>query len=472
MAESLSSVARKVKRNGLLSARDCGIIPLAMRYAIISDIHANAAALRTVLVDAQDMRVDKIICLGDVLGYGPDPVQALETVYARVHVCLAGNHDDAVCGRRTTEDFNDFAAAAVARQRKTLTADALAWLKKLPYVCAMGDFACTHGDFSDPEAFNYILEPEEALPSWDARPEPLLFVGHTHQPGIFVLGESGMPHRLEPADFAVEEGKRYIVNVGSVGYPRSGMCRSFYCIYDDQSRAVFFRSLPFDLEGYREKMGGKGLDEAPWVAARAQERATPLVRGRAKFGKGLSVKTGTGRATAAAAPTAPKRRSLLPIVLAASLALALGAALAVHFGTREKTVVKTVVKQETVTQTVVKEVVKEVPALAPAAAPVKSETIAFQIGTRAVFFSLKLAKGSPPAMVRFTFKDAKGAVRLAPLAPSGVVKQNLTKFRKGNGIAVPQGAVSAVVEVGGVEKDAPCTIEHFYFSDKEEGKDK
>ena len=126
MAESLSSAARKVKRNGLLSARDCGIIPLAMRYAIISDIHANAAALRTVLVDAQDMRVDKIICLGDVLGYGPDPVQALETVYSRVHVCLAGNHDDAVCGRRTTEDFNDFAAAAVARQRKTLTADALA----------------------------------------------------------------------------------------------------------------------------------------------------------------------------------------------------------------------------------------------------------------------------------------------------------------------------------------------------------
>ena len=131
-----------------------------MRYAIISDIHANAAALRTVLVDAQDMRVEKIICLGDVLGYGPDPVQALETVYSRVHVCLAGNHDDAVCGRRTTEDFNDFAATAVARQRKALTANALDWLKKLPYVCAMGDFACAHGDFSDPEAFNYILAPE------------------------------------------------------------------------------------------------------------------------------------------------------------------------------------------------------------------------------------------------------------------------------------------------------------------------
>ena len=128
---------------------------------------------------------------------------------------------------------------------------------------------------------------------------------------------------------------------------------------------------------------------------------------------------------------------------------------------------KTVVKQETVTQTVV----KEVPA-APAIAPVKSEPLAFQIGTPAVFFSLKLAKGSPPAMVRFTFKDAKGAVRPAPLAPSVVVKQNLTKFRKGHGIAVPQGAVTAIAEVGGVTKDAPCEIAHFYFSDKEEGTDK
>ena len=441
----------------------------AMRYAIISDIHANAAALRTVLVDAQDMRADRIICLGDVLGYGPDPVQALETVYSRVHVCLAGNHDDAVCGRRTVDDFNEFAAAAVVRQRKALTADAMSWLSKLPYVCEMDGFACSHGDFSEPEAFNYILEPEEAMPSWDIRHEPLLFVGHTHQPGIFVLGESGQPHRLEPSDFVVEEGKRYIVNVGSVGYPRSGTCRSFYCIYDDQSRAVFFRSLPFDLEGYREKMGGKGLDEAPWVTARAQERATSLVRDGAKFGKAVRVKAAPGVTRTISAQ--PRRRSVLPVVLAASLALAVGAALAVRFGTREKTVVKTVVKQETVTQTVVKEIVKEVPSAVPMAVPVRTETLALEWGTDRVFFSLKLAKGSAPAQVRFTFKDAKG--RLLP-AQEGSFKvvQSLTRNRGKRGLAVPQGAVSAVVAVGGGDKDSHCEIAHFYFSDKEEGKDK
>ena len=432
-----------------------------MRHAILSDIHANAAALRTVLVDAQDMNVDRIVCLGDVLGYGPDPVQALETVYSRVHVCLAGNHDDAVCGRCSLGDFNDFAAAAVKRQRTTLTADALKWLKSLPYTCEMSGFACTHGDFSAPEEFNYILEAEDAVPSWDVRAEQLLFVGHTHQPGIFVIGRSGVPHRLEPADFVLEEGKRYIVNVGSVGYPRSGLCRSFYCIYDDATRTVRFRSLPFDLEGYREKMGGKGLDEAPWVAARAEERAVPKVRDRAKFGKGGAAKAGTGTVASAAVPLSPKRRSLLPVVLAASLALALGAALAVHFGTREKTVVKTVVK----------EVVKEVPAVTSMAAPVKTETLALEWGTDRVFFSLKLAKGSAPAQVRFMFKDANGGMLPAQEDAFRVV-QSLTRSKGKRGLAVPQGAVSAVVAVGGVEKDSHCKIAHFYFSDKEEGKDR
>ena len=442
-----------------------------MRYAILSDIHANAAALRTVLVDAQDMHVDKLICLGDVLGYGPDPVQALEMAYSRIHVCLAGNHDDAVCGRCSTDDFNDFAAAAVVRQRKMLANEAMEWLKKLPYACAMPGFACAHGDFSAPEDFNYILDPADAMPSWEARHEPLLFVGHTHQPGIFVMGNDARPYNLEPVDFKLEEGLRYIVNVGSVGYPRSGLCRSFYCIYDDVLRSVFFRSLPFDLEGYREKMGGKGIDEAPWVAARAKERAVPRVRDRARFGKGVTVKAGTGAAANVAAPPPPKRRSLLPVALAASLALALGAALAVHFGTRRKTVVKTVVKQETVTETVVREVVKEVPAVQAVAAPVKTETLALEWGTDRVFFSLKLAKGSAPAQVRFTFKDAKGGM-LPAQEDSFRVVQSLTRNKGKRGLSVPQGAVSAAVAVGGAEKDARCEIAHFYFSDKEEGKGK
>ena len=270
-----------------------------MRYAIVSDVHANEAALRAVLTDAADEKVEKIICLGDVLGYGPDPVAALELVYRRAHVCLAGNHDDAVAGRFPVEDFTDFAAAAVLRHRAAITREAKDWLAHLPYTCEFEGFACAHGDFSDPGNFNYVLEAQDAVPSWDARKEQLLFVGHSHQPCIFVLGASGTPHRIDAADFTLEDGKRYIVNPGSVGYPRSGDCRSSYCIYDDAERTVEFRSLPFDLDSYAEKMHGQGLNEAPWMLARAAERRRPAVRGNAKFGvkrsaaTGASIPTGT-----------------------------------------------------------------------------------------------------------------------------------------------------------------------------------
>ena len=273
-----------------------------MRYAILSDIHANAAALRVVLTDAADMHAERIVCLGDVLGYGPEPVEALELTYRRAHVCLAGNHDDAVAGRYPERDFTEFAAAAVKRHRAALAQKAIDWLRHLPHTCefqspgggaADGAFACAHGEFYDPKHFDYILEPADAMPSWRERTEQLLFVGHTHKPGIFVLGESGVPHALEPMDFTLEPGKRYLVNVGSVGYPRSGACRSFYCIYDDQSRTVFFRSLPFDLDGSRAKMNGQGMDEAPWMKARARERKPAEIRGMEKF--------------AAPSPARPKR---------------------------------------------------------------------------------------------------------------------------------------------------------------------
>ena len=255
-----------------------------MRFAIISDIHANAAALRAVLTDAQDCGVERVVCLGDVLGYGPEAVETLELVYKRVHVCLAGNHDDAICGRCSMEDFTDFAAAAAKKQRELLTEKAMTWLKSLPYVWARGEVACAHGSFAYPELFRYITSPDEAMPSWEARTEKLLFVGHTHDPGIFVIGASGTPHQLPPSDFQLEGGKRYIVNVGSVGYPRSGSCRSSYVIWDERTRVVTFRTLPFDLDGYREKMNGRGLEEAPWIVRRQQERARPDLREEVKFG--------------------------------------------------------------------------------------------------------------------------------------------------------------------------------------------
>lgn len=226
-----------------------------MRYAVISDLHANLTALESVLADAETLGVDEIVCLGDVVGYGPQPAEVLSRVRSRCSVTLAGNHDDAVSGRLDPADFIDLAADAVTRHRGMLEPDAIAWLKQLPRVCRFGSAAAAHGDFADPPKFYYVRDDEDARANFEAVSDQLLFVGHTHEPCIFLTGQSGRIYRLEPQDFTVETGKRYIVNPGSVGYPReqNGECRSSYVIYDSGTGDVRYRFLPFAVSGMLQR---------------------------------------------------------------------------------------------------------------------------------------------------------------------------------------------------------------------------
>ena len=445
-----------------------------MRYAIISDLHANEAALRAVLLDAADAHADKIICLGDVLGYGPDPVATLELAYRKVHICLAGNHDDAIANRCSTDDFTDFAAQAVKRQRQLLTQEAVDWLRRLPYTCEVDGFACVHGDFSDPKHFNYVLEPEDAMPSWQERSEQLLFVGHTHKPGIFVLGASGAPHLLDPIDFTLEEGKRYLVNVGSVGYPRSGICRSCYCIYDTESQTVFFRTLPFDLEGYTAKMHGKGLDEAPWVGDRVRERRRPEVRRAASFGKAQpkakqpltrSVRPSTSSTQSSAPSGQPStragtsRRSFGPGFFLGAIVLALAG---VYCTVR---LVATLPGQKEEQRKIAKIVIPEVLAAAEPEEPtttapetpgviVRSEKSTVPAGGR-IAFAMKLKRGSAPVWVHVRYEDGNGAPIGDDLWYQGV---KLSKRSPKGGMAAPEGATAVFVEVLKPHSDDTCEV--------------
>ncbi|MGN0877082.1 MAG: SUMF1/EgtB/PvdO family nonheme iron enzyme [Kiritimatiellia bacterium] len=241
-----------------------------MKYAIITDIHANASALRSVLADAHDCGVEKVICLGDVVGYGPEPAETLQLVYDRVHVCLAGNHDDAVCGRCVLDNFNDFAASVIKRHRAALSANALNWLETRPYIWEAESACGVHGDFSAPVQFSYVEQPEDAVPSFLVRQEQLLFVGHTHRPGYFTLDEEGVLNMYAPADFTLVPGLRYLVNPGSVGYPRTEGGRISYVIYDSERKHVSFRTLPFDIEDYIARMRSHGLEAAKWMSVRGQ----------------------------------------------------------------------------------------------------------------------------------------------------------------------------------------------------------
>ena len=226
-----------------------------MKYAIISDVHANEQALRLVLADARAQGADQVICLGDVVGYGPSPAKALTLVRQSAAITLAGNHDDAVCGRLGIETFIGLASDAVQRHRQALGGNDLNWLRSLPYDCRFEDAIAAHGDFTDPRAFHYVEDERDAAVNFAATTAQLMFVGHTHEPGFFLTGQSGKVYHLEPQDFTLEDGKRYIVNPGSVGYPRAanGTCHSTYVLYDAATRTVFFRTLPFAVSSVMQR---------------------------------------------------------------------------------------------------------------------------------------------------------------------------------------------------------------------------
>jgi len=252
----------------------------SMRYAIVSDIHANLQAWNAVLTDIATNRIDRIVCLGDMVGYGPHPAEVLQSVHSHVDAMTMGNHDAAVCGKIDPVRFNLHAREMVLWTRAALGPQATAFLGTLPLMLKGPDFLCAHGDFAAPAAFRYIVEPQDALPSWSAVLEPLLFVGHSHVPLIHVMGQSGTPHTVAAEDFLLEPGKRYIVNAGSVGHPRDGDCRACYCLYDSDQQLVAWRRVAFDLDAYRDALVSANLSvaHAPFLEADPRKR---LVQTRA-----------------------------------------------------------------------------------------------------------------------------------------------------------------------------------------------
>ena len=226
-----------------------------MRYAILSDIHANENAFRHALADAYAKGVREVICLGDVVGYGPLPNETATLARQSCAHVIAGNHDDAVTGRIDASDFIDLAGDAVRRHREVLSPDNLAWLKSLDHVYAGDGFRAAHGDFTDPQKFYYVQDESDAKANFESTDAQLMFVGHTHTPQLFLTGQSGKVYKLEPTDFVVEDGKRYIVNPGSVGYPRenNGTCLSSYAIYDSDEKSVTFQTLPFAVSSVLQR---------------------------------------------------------------------------------------------------------------------------------------------------------------------------------------------------------------------------
>lgn len=231
-----------------------------MQIALVSDIHANIQAWKAVLLDFRSLGIDTAFCLGDIVGYGPNPAETLSSVNANCQHMVLGNHDAVVCGKLKPDLFNEKAADLIRWSMTRLNDKAFKMLSALPLSINCPDFRCAHGDLGDPSAFNYVSGPDEAAPSWNHAEGNLFFIGHTHEPAIFILGDSGIPRSVEPQDFIVEEDRRYVVNTGSVGQPRDGLALASYCILETSTRSVFWRRVPFDIDEYRKAVLAAGLD--------------------------------------------------------------------------------------------------------------------------------------------------------------------------------------------------------------------
>ena len=231
-----------------------------MKYAIISDIHANLEALQTVVEDARS-QVDTFVCLGDIVGYNASPAECLSLVQELCEVIIVGNHDQATAGTRTYDDFNSYAQEAINWTKEQLTPTDIDFLKNLELTEVFGKhYLAAHG--SPRHTDEYLLHPQRIQQNFAylIKNMPRIhccFVGHTHVPMIWQCSEEGVISPVEKIGsdtVYLDPSRRYIINPGSVGQPRHGDPASSYLILDDDSLTATFRAISYDIGATQDKI--------------------------------------------------------------------------------------------------------------------------------------------------------------------------------------------------------------------------
>lgn len=229
-------------------------------FAILGDIHSNYEALMTVLDDCRREGVTDFLCTGDVVGYNANPKECMKIVRELGCPVVKGNHDHYVSSEQNLDDFQPHAAAVVEWTRHQLSDEELLWLKTLPFTVTVMGMTLVHATNDRPENFGYVFDNLQAEANFIRQRTPLCFHGHTHCPMIYEKSMQGV-FRIDPQEFKIPLGRKYFVNVGSVGQPRDGDPRATYVIYDVASRTIRFRRLIYDIQAAQERIRLAGLPE-------------------------------------------------------------------------------------------------------------------------------------------------------------------------------------------------------------------
>jgi len=227
------------------------------RYAIIADIHANLEAFKVVLEDIKLQNCTHVVCLGDVVGYGANPKECLDIVREMKIPCIKGNHDEMCSVDKNLEGFNPYAAEAIMWTRDQLTDDDRQWLRELKYQRLIANFTIVHATLDLPHQWGYVFDKLMAAASFTYQNTQVCFFGHTHVPLAFI--RDSVVRGGTYSKFKVEPGKKYFVNVGSIGQPRDNDPRAGYVVYDMNENTIELRRLEYDIPTAQKKILAAGL---------------------------------------------------------------------------------------------------------------------------------------------------------------------------------------------------------------------
>jgi len=232
-----------------------------VRYAIVSDIHSNIEALETAFALLDDDI--GVLCLGDIVGYGPNPNECVARIRARATATVLGNHDVAAIDDFGLAYFNPAAREAMVWTQHVLSSENVDWLNGLGYEYRLPELLLVHG--APHEYFEYILDKAAAGRAFAATDAPLIFVGHTHISEVYDLAPDGAivhRHLQQGGDVTLAAGHRYLINVGSIGQPRDLNPRASFGLYDTETQTVTIVRFDYPIARVREKIALAHLPDA------------------------------------------------------------------------------------------------------------------------------------------------------------------------------------------------------------------
>jgi len=224
-----------------------------MRYGIFSDIHSNLEALDAVITAYEKERIDRYICLGDIIGYGASPNRCIEKIRQLTDINVAGNHDLAAVDRFSLDYLNPVAKEAIVWTKNVLDEKEKNFLLSLRLVYEGENFTIVHGTLDRPQDFDYLTDISKAKNSFELLKKNILFIGHSHICCAFVKDKDGIKF-LNTLKIEISKDKDYIINVGSIGQPRDGDWRASYAIYDLDNQIVETKRIEYNIREAQEKI--------------------------------------------------------------------------------------------------------------------------------------------------------------------------------------------------------------------------